>query len=420
MGGMVTVFDPQGNRGEIPHDQLPAFVKAGGMPAITMKDPDGNEGYVPANRYLDAFRAGAKVVPFESQEVKHPGFWSSMVDDLKAMPGKIYDAVTAYDPMTDPNLSEHQKMQIVDQRAAQMDADAAARKAKGYGTFYSEIQAPAEEMVGLNVQGAEKSAEEGDPGGVLGHMYSTPAAMAITEGIARGGAGLSDRLASGLSELPDNTASRVLKTAKMTAKDVAEDIPVVRKITKLKNNWNATAPKPATPQAELDATGENKPFAGGTDEWTPPKKRSLAELDATGENKPFAGGMDELTAKPAAAVTPAPKPRTLADLQPEAIAQTQAQAAAPEPTPKPAAKPKATPKPKAAPVTPSGDPILDALRQKAAAIHAAGGPEAFEHTGETAAPSATAPAEDDLIGQLLKSLEPENLARFKARKLATQ
>jgi len=38
----------------------------------------------------------------------------------------------------------------------------------------------------------------------------------------------------------------------------------------------------------LDATGENKPFAGGADE-PPPQK----VLDATGENKPFAGGVDE-------------------------------------------------------------------------------------------------------------------------------
>lgn len=46
---------------------------------------------------------------------------------------------------------------------------------------------------------------------------------------------------------------------------------------------------------ELDATGENKPFAGGMDEPLIPKRKSIgsAELDATGENKPFAGGVDE-------------------------------------------------------------------------------------------------------------------------------
>ena len=50
---------------------------------------------------------------------------------------------------------------------------------------------------------------------------------------------------------------------------------------------------------ELDATAENKPFAGEP----PPKPAPV--LDATGENKPFAGGMDEY-------VPPRPKaPRTI-------------------------------------------------------------------------------------------------------------
>ena len=47
-------------------------------------------------------------------------------------------------------------------------------------------------------------------------------------------------------------------------------------------------PQAVSAQPELDATSENKPFAGGADE-PPPQK----VLDATGENKPFAGGMDE-------------------------------------------------------------------------------------------------------------------------------
>jgi hypothetical protein len=56
----------------------------------------------------------------------------------------------------------------------------------------------------------------------------------------------------------------------------------------------------------LDATGENKPFAGGADE---PTVKPAKELDATGENKPFAGGMDEPLPpkKPAQSAKAAPR-----------------------------------------------------------------------------------------------------------------
>jgi len=74
--------------------------------------------------------------------------------------------------------------------------------------------------------------------------------------------------------------------------------------------------------AELDATGENEPFAGGVDE--PPPPRPQKELDATGENKPFAGGLDEYTPKPIAKAKPA---ATISATQPS-IAE-----AAPAPSP---------------------------------------------------------------------------------------
>jgi hypothetical protein len=48
-----------------------------------------------------------------------------------------------------------------------------------------------------------------------------------------------------------------------------------------------TAPVASAPETILDATGENKPYAGER----PPKPAKI--LDATGENRPFAGGLDE-------------------------------------------------------------------------------------------------------------------------------
>lgn len=115
---------------------------------------------------------------------------------------------------------------------------------------------------------------------------------------------------------------------------------------------------------ELDATGENKPFAGEPR----PKPQPWYTHDATGENKPFAGGMDEFTPKPT-------KPRTMADLANPVAPQSAAQVV---PTPaRPAGSAgtlaesvaKVTAKPKAAP-TASKDPLLTKLRTIAAGLEA--------------------------------------------------
>jgi hypothetical protein len=171
------------------------------------------------------------------------------------------------------------------------------------------------------------------------------------------------------------------------------------------------APVKASATTDLDATEENVPFAGEK----PPKTEPWYAHDATGENKvPFAGGLDEWNAKLS-------KTRPLSDLNSGAVAQAQAQAAAPQPAPESAPEPAPKPKVKAAPkaarasvLQPSGDPILDALRQKAAKIRAEGFPS--EEAEDASAPD----MEGDLMGQLLESLKPENLAKLKARKAAVQ
>lgn len=213
---MVTVFDPQGNRGEIPEANLAAFVKAGGMPGVTVKAPDGTLGHVPANRMHEALAVpGAKLVPFEQQDVKHPGFWSMLVDDIKAMPGNTYHAAADYDPMTDPNLSEAEKMKIADQQSAATQATNAARE-KAHGKAYS-LGSSAKEMVGINVAGEEKSAEEGDFWGVLGHTFAVPAVMAASE-VARP---FATRLAGALSDTPAAVAERLRNATPKQAAQVA-------------------------------------------------------------------------------------------------------------------------------------------------------------------------------------------------------
>src|ERR1039458_257059 len=79
------IFAPDGSLGDVPAGQLAAAVKAGAKPGVNIIAPDGSKGVVPADRYVEAAKAGAKIVPFQDQDVKHPGFWASLRDDLKSM-----------------------------------------------------------------------------------------------------------------------------------------------------------------------------------------------------------------------------------------------------------------------------------------------------------------------------------------------
>jgi hypothetical protein len=102
----------------------------------------------------------------------------------------------------------------------------------------------------------EDAADQGDAAGVAGHAAAAAAPVVAGEVASRVAPALGDALTG-------PTAARVLKTAGKTALDAATDIPVVRQLAKLKENWGATGPQNIP---EADATGENKPFAGGMDE----------------------------------------------------------------------------------------------------------------------------------------------------------
>jgi hypothetical protein len=349
----IPVFDPQGVLRDVPPEMLAQAVKAGGMPAVKFTAPDKSIRFVPANRTQEAYKAGGTLMRLEQQDVKHPGFWATLLDDVTSIPASLLHAVTDDDPMTDPNLTEAQKMRIADQQSAAAQAKNAQRT-KEHGTLYS-VGASANEMLGVNVSGEEKSAAEGDPGGVLGHAAAVPTALAASE--------LGGRVFSA-------TLSRAIDAAPETF----------------------TKKPSATPK--LDATGENVPYAGEK----PPKP--TPEPDATGENKPFAGGMDEWT--------PTAKPtRPLSDLDPATAARKASarKPAAPPPAPKPA------PVTPPAAIVPSGDPLLDRLRGIAHDIERKSGVK-------TAAEPTVPDPEEDLEGILRESLTPENLEKFRARKAA--
>lgn len=151
---------------------------------------------------------------------------------------------------------------------------------------------------------------------------------------------------------------------------------------------DAMQKKPSVPvaAAELDATGENKPFAGGMDEYIPKK---FSELDATGENKPFAGGMDEaIPAKASPTAAPSAPPTPAAS----------------------AAESVVIPQRAAPPVPKAIDPILARLRQFAAKIQdeqAAAPKEAAVRSRRPSAPVIPA-SDDDLLDLLHRSLKEIN------------
>lgn len=219
----IPIFDPEGTLRDVPQEQLAAAVKAGGMPAIKFQAPDKSIRYVPASRTQEAAAAGGKILPFEDQDVKHPGVWSTLLEDAKGMATGVYHAVVDPDPMISRTLSDADKMNLANQQATAAEATNAER-AKQHGQAYS-LGASANEMLGVNVAGEEKSAEEGDAGGVLGHALTVPALMGATEGITRGAPAAAEaarpfatRLAENIRDTTPKQAAQVVGAAGGAAK----------------------------------------------------------------------------------------------------------------------------------------------------------------------------------------------------------
>lgn len=59
MGALVTIFSPDGTRGQIPQQNVQAALQAGGQVAVPIYAPDGTPGYVPQSKLGDAIHAGA-------------------------------------------------------------------------------------------------------------------------------------------------------------------------------------------------------------------------------------------------------------------------------------------------------------------------------------------------------------------------
>jgi hypothetical protein len=268
------IFAPDGTLGDVPQEQFLQAVRAGAKPGVNIIAPDGSHGVVPADRTADAVKAGAKVLPYEQQDVQHPGFWKSLTDDLKGMATGAYHAVTDYDPLSDPKVPDDAKWKIAQQMSAQAEAKITGREAVGYGKVYSNVSAPAAEMLGVNVPGMEQSAREGDVGGVAGHAAAVPTVLAATEGLTRGVGAALERAPAAIKAVRNVTPKQAAQVAGGAGGAVAGHGPLSAPGKERAN----------TPIFErYDPTAENTPYAG---EKTPPL---TGEPDATGENKPYAG-----------------------------------------------------------------------------------------------------------------------------------
>jgi hypothetical protein len=203
----VPVFAPNGTLGDIPQENLMAAVKAGGKPGVHITAPDGTAGVIPADRTQDAVKAGAKVVPIQEQPAKS---WlseagSALWNDIKSFPS----AITAPDTLADPGVSADDKWKIAQQQNAAALAKNQQRTSE-HGLPYS-LGATANEMLGVNVEGEEQAAKEGNPGAVLGHAAAVPAVMGATAAASAGAGMLRD--AAGKALLLGKTPAEAYQSA---------------------------------------------------------------------------------------------------------------------------------------------------------------------------------------------------------------
>jgi hypothetical protein len=315
----VPIISPAGDVGDVPFTQMKAALAAGGKMGVSVKAPDGTIGVVPADRYQDAAKAGATILPYKEQETQHPGFWATAADQLG---GLLHPS--GFSPY--PGMDQEAKSAAATQSAQQDQS----RKAAGYSLPYR-AAVPVAQAAGVNVPAMEQSAKEGDVAGVAAGAVVPIATLGAAEAIHQTGVGAKvttraldaagdaiDAARQKITNVTPKQAAQVVGGAgggiaghgplsapgayygAKTAGGITEGV-----LGKERANAPIFGPKPITP--ELDATSENKPFAGA------PKPKTEV-LDATGENKPFAGGMDEApTAQPVSAPpTPPANPQPVA------------------------------------------------------------------------------------------------------------
>ncbi len=213
----IPVFDPQGVLRDIPEDQLQAAVKNGGTPAVKFQAPDKSIRFVPANRTKDALTAGGKLLPFQQQDVKHPGLWSALYDDAVGLgEGFAKNVSGATSAMSGNPLPMAQQAA---ETAETISDNMEHRRQEGRSLPYRMI-APAGDVLGVNTRGMEDAADQGDVAGVVGHAAAVPAALAATEA-----APFATRLADNLSIPSNSFVARGVRAAARGANKALEKAP---------------------------------------------------------------------------------------------------------------------------------------------------------------------------------------------------
>ena len=360
-------------------------------------------------------------------DVNYPNtnHWWATASGLQSVGRGLRDAVTGTAQVLDPRAKNDEEQSLVDSdprarailpvyRILRSLGHTAQDATQIAGAMHDINNSP--DPVGTYAKVAQETAGQGAGQALLG---------AATEGAIKGAPALVDAAKTAAAS---ETAGKVAASAKVVG-GAAEKLPVAgefvkaaKKLGDLRDIWGApraetppvapgyeryapnsgAAPAAQSPTAarvpygeaqpapgpEPDLTGANKPFAGGADEYTPPKAKAAPDL--TGQNKPFAGGMDEYTApKPRSIVT---DPQTGAPEFSDVVAAKQAQAAPAAETKAPPVATKPAQTETAAAPGPSGDALLDRLKGVADRIQ----------KQEAAAPGS---ADGDLVQQAQDSLD---------------
>lgn len=321
----------------------------------------------------------------------------SAANAITETPGQIYHAIA--DPVKNDEIGLTPEQRLIYRMGGKQAIEAGQDYATGKVTPAGAASVLPEALA-TGVGTVAGGAVYGKGGEIAGDVIA-PAAKAIAEN-PKAIATAPIRLAARSAETALNQKLVPLKKIANinTPADLAESIDV--KVPGRDLGLKPIPKPPARIGAELDATAENKPFAGGLDEYVPKREKIL---DATGENRPFAGGLDEPPApKPAKTTTPKAAPAAKIEPVPAAIAQPPVSpieaATAPIETP----APKTAPAPAAAAIPKTADPILDRLRANAAKI-------------ETAEKTAARVPE---AGEDLEELGKQSVAEVNARKNQVQ
>lgn len=199
--GVTPIFAPDAQPGDypraIPNEMASDAIKAGGMPAVRFQTPEKNEDgsfkvrFVRADQTADAIKNGGKLLPFEQQDVKHPGFWSTLYDEAAGLGKSLLTA----GPTSSSGPSESD-VAYEDQL-----------KAEGHGKLYRLWKS-------LTPEAMRESAETGDIGGTAAHGIGEIAPLVV-------GLKAQPDITPGVSEFSSKLADAM---SKATPKQVAQVI----------------------------------------------------------------------------------------------------------------------------------------------------------------------------------------------------